>query len=64
MEIATHGLVYNVNDVAVQKVANWSILVEGRLFPFWNDDPFIVVVLVMVACELLLIGSNRICLEV
>ena len=64
MEIATRGLVYDPNDVAVQKVANRSIPVEGRLFPFWNDDPFVIVVLVMVTRDLLLIGSNGIRLDV
>lgn len=55
---------FKANDVAVQKVPNRSIPVDGRLFPAWNDGPFVIGVLVMVARDLLLIGSNRIRLDV
>ena len=54
---------YEANDVAVQKVANRSIPVDGRLFPAWNDGPSVIAVLVMVARDLLLIGSNGIRLD-
>ena len=55
---------YEANDVAMQKVANRSIPVYNRLLPAWNDCPFVIVVLVMVARDLLLIGSNGIRLDV
>ena len=55
---------YEANDVAMQKVDNRSITVDGRLFPAWNDGPFIIVILIMVARNLLLIGSNGIRLDV
>jgi hypothetical protein len=55
---------YEANDVAVFKKANIPIPIDGGLLPTWRDEPVVVGVFVVVARDLLLIGSDRICLDV
>ena len=55
---------YEANDVAVLKVANRPISIDEGFFPAWSDGPLVVRVFVMVARDLLLIGSHGIRLDV
>ena len=46
------------NDVAVPEELQSSIGIIGRFVPPWQNDPFVVLILVMVASDLLLQRTN------
>jgi len=56
--------VYEANEVAVRQEANGPIQVNGGLLPAWGDNPVIIGVFIVVARDLLLIGSDWVCLDV
>jgi hypothetical protein len=55
---------YEANYIAVLKVANLPIQIDVGLLPAWSNGPFVVGIFVVVARDLLLIGSDGIRLDV
>ena len=60
VQIACSRTMLKTNDVTVLEETDGSIEVQGRLVPTRVDDPFIVVVLVVIARHLLLVRAHRI----
>ena len=54
MQISCGWTVLQANDVAVAEVADFIVEVQRRLIPAGMDDPFVVVVFVVVTSDLLL----------
>lgn len=52
------------NDVIVLEVPHLAVGVVLGLVPAWKDSPFVVVILVVITSYLLLVGSNRVSLDV
>jgi len=64
VKVSTRGLVHEANGVAVLEVADWSVQIDARLLPAWGDNPVVICVFVVIACHLLLVGADRVGLNV
>lgn len=58
MEHTSSRDVLEADDGVISEVANGAIDVETGLIPSWLDDPFVVIVFVVVASYLLLLGTD------
>lgn len=64
VKIPSGGPVHKTNDVSVGEESDRIIGIIFGFVPARRDYPFVVVVLVMIASDLLLIGTHGICLDV
>lgn len=64
VQVACSRCVVETNDVAVFQEPNRTVGVIRRLVPPWQYDPVVVLILVMIACDLLLVRTNGVGLHV
>ena len=48
------------NDLAVANELDWCLWIEFRLVSIWVEEPIVIRILVVVACNLLLLRTFRI----
>ena len=59
VQVSRCGRMSQANDISILEEPQRGVGIVGRFVPTWEDDPIVVLILIMITSDLLLHRSNR-----